>query len=86
MVGKALGHVQEEQLPVSMAYYEKLVIIWVRFGSYTFNSEEYCQHEGSAKESPLSAVMTSLFMKVLGSEHYSLLIMKAAKWFRYSVD
>lgn len=37
-------------------------------------------------ESPLSAVMTSLFMKVLGNEHYWLLIMKATKWFRYVVD
>ncbi|XP_076037068.1 uncharacterized protein LOC143022641 isoform X1 [Oratosquilla oratoria] len=58
----------------------KLVSMCVNFGSFTFEGEEFLQHNGLAMGSPLSAVAACLFMEVQEKDHYSHMVGRRPIW------
>ncbi|XP_076037070.1 uncharacterized protein LOC143022641 isoform X2 [Oratosquilla oratoria] len=60
----------------------KLVSMCVNFGSFTFEGEEFLQHNGLAMGSPLSAVAACLFMEVQEKDHYSHMVGRRPIWLR----
>ena len=85
-VNKVLEEISESELPLNKKDYLKLVEMCMNFGSFTFDSYTYRQHEGLPMGSPLSCVAACLFMESLESEHYCNIIPNGSKWYRYVDD
>ena len=58
----------------------------VKFNAFVFNGEEFVQHRGLAMGSPLSAVISCLYMKTLEINEYKRIIGKGSNWYRYVDD
>lgn len=69
-IKRAVNHISTDDLPLAKSDYMKLVTLNVRFGGFSFNSEEYKQHRGLTMGSPLSVIMASLYMEMLESDRY----------------
>ncbi|XP_076032413.1 uncharacterized protein LOC143020141 [Oratosquilla oratoria] len=85
-IREAVQQIDSDKLPLNKRDYLELVEKCMKFASFTFNNKEYHQHEGLPIGPPLSAVSASLYMEMLETEHISLSIPNASKWFRYVDD
>ncbi|XP_076042025.1 uncharacterized protein LOC143025928 [Oratosquilla oratoria] len=85
-VKEVLDYIDESDLPLNKRDYIKLIELCFNFGSFSFNQQEFRQHEGLPMGSPLSAVAASLFMETLEKDHYSKIIDSDSKWYRYVDD
>ena len=85
-VEKALSGISSDDLPMPKKDYLALVKLCLKFDPFTFNKEEYAQHEGLAMGSPLSPVAACLFMEMLEEEQFTKIMGQDTKWFRYVDD
>ena len=85
-VRTVITNMEEENLPLPKRDYMKLISLCVKFGPFTFNGQEYHQHNGLPMGSPLSPVMACLFMKVLETEKFLNIIGRNSTWVRYIDD
>ncbi|XP_076029325.1 uncharacterized protein LOC143018096 [Oratosquilla oratoria] len=85
-VRRALTNISKDELPVKKMDYIDLVPLCVNFGAFVFKEQEYVRHRGLAMGSPLSAVMTSLYMETLEVDKFIRIIGRGSKWFRYVDD
>ena len=83
---RAVGKMNEEQLPLPRDDYVALIRLCVEFGPFEFMGQEYEQIQGLAMGSPLSAVMAQLFMEALEADHLRRLVGRNVVWYRYVDD
>ena len=85
-IKSVVDNIDADQLPLPKADYIKLLTLCMKFGGFTFNSDEYSQHSGLAMGSPLSPVAACLFMEWLEKHHYQGIMGRDVIWTRYVDD
>lgn len=85
-VKKVVDNMEEEDLPVSKSDYVKLISLCTKFTPFMYGTQEYCQHNGLPMGSPISPVMSCLFMELLEDEHFLRILGRNSTWMRYIDD
>lgn len=61
-IKKVTQHIIDEVLPVARNKFIKLITMCINFGPFTFDNDEFEQHNGVPIGSPLSPVATCLYI------------------------
>lgn len=85
-IKKATQQIKDEDLPLARMDFIKLISICIKFGPFTFNKEEFEQHNGLPMGSPLSPVAACLYMEVMENENFRQIMGRGATWLRYVDD
>ena len=85
-IRKVVESTNEDELPLPKNDYMKMVELCMKFGSFSYNGEEYVQRSGLAMGSPLSPIAACLFMETLEEEHFLRIIGDSSIWLRYVDD
>ena len=86
VVQEVVDSMEEEDLPIPKPDYVKLLSLCAKFNSFVYNSQEYQQHNGLPMGSPLSPVMSCLFMEKLERENFLRIMGRNVIWVRYVDD
>ena len=72
--------VKDIALPVPKANFIRLVRLFVKFRALEFEGNEYKQIDGLAMGSPISPVLTCIFMEMIESDHFLNIVRSNATW------
>ena len=86
VVQEVVDDMEEEDLPLPKLDYVKLLSLCANFNPFVYDKQEYQQHNGLPMGSPLSPVMSCLFMEKLERENFLRIIGRNATWVRYVDD
>ena len=81
-----VDRIDPSQLPLVKSDYLKLLTLCMRFGGFTFNSQEYIQRSGLAMGSPLSPVAACLYLEWLEKHRFQDIMGADVLWVRYVDD
>lgn len=85
-INEIVNNIDIDHLPLPKIDYLKLLHMCMKFGAFTFNSQEYYQKSGLPMGSPLSPLAACFYMGWLEREHYLKIMGKEVMWFRYVDD
>ena len=85
-VQRVVDGINEEDLPLPKSDFMKLISLCTIFCPFIYNKQEYLQHNGLPMGSPLSPVLSCLFMELLEIEYFLRIMGRNVLWVRYVDD